>query len=187
MDYFECLLANLHEIDRRICIVGDFNMSNIKWEYSLDSSNSADSADGIKFCSLSNSHFLSKLFVSLLESHTPVSLLWIWFFVIILKKYLMLVPMRTSALSPLRPFSPVNKSQALEEIKSIRFDLKKADLSGLKSALRHLSWDTVFVDNDIDACTACWYDMLLSCVDEFVPKVVIKLGREAVVRHEVRE
>ena len=30
------------------------------------------------------------------------------------------------------------------------------------------------LDNDIDASTACWYDMLLSCVDEFVPKVVIK-------------
>ena len=30
------------------------------------------------------------------------------------------------------------------------------------------------MDNDIDASTACWYDMFLSCVDEFVPKVVIK-------------
>ena len=36
------------------------------------------------------------------------------------------------------------------------------------------NWDTVFVDNDIDASIACWYDMFLSCVDEFVPKVVIK-------------
>ena len=32
----------------------------------------------------------------------------------------------------------------------------------------------MFVDNDIDASTACWYDMFLSCVDEFVPKVVIE-------------
>ena len=53
-------------------------------------------------------------------------------------------------------------------------NLKKADFSGLKSALRNLSCDTVFVDNDSDASTACWYDMFLSCVDEFVPKVVIK-------------
>ena len=53
-------------------------------------------------------------------------------------------------------------------------NLKKDYLSGLKSALRNLPWDTVFVDNDIDASTACWYDMFLSCVDEFVPKVVIK-------------
>ena len=52
--------------------------------------------------------------------------------------------------------------------------LKKADLSGLKSAPRNLPWDTKFVDNDIDASTACWYDMFISCVDEFVPKVVIK-------------
>ena len=32
----------------------------------------------------------------------------------------------------------------------------------------------MFVDNDIDASTACWYDMFLSCVDEFVPKVGIE-------------
>ena len=54
------------------------------------------------------------------------------------------------------------------------YNLKKADLSGLKSALRNLSWDTVFVDSDIDASIACWCDMFLSCVDEFVPKVVTK-------------
>lgn len=30
------------------------------------------------------------------------------------------------------------------------------------------------MDKDIDASAACWYDMFLSCVDEFVPKVVIK-------------
>ena len=29
-------------------------------------------------------------------------------------------------------------------------------------------------DTDTDDSTACWYDMFLSCVDEFVPKVVIK-------------
>lgn len=54
------------------------------------------------------------------------------------------------------------------------YNLKKAYLSGLKSALRNLSWDTVFVDNDIDISTACWYDLFLSCVDEFVSKVFIK-------------
>ena len=40
--------------------------------------------------------------------------------------------------------------------------------------IRNVSWDTVFMDNDTDDSTACWYDMFLSCVDEFVPKVVIK-------------
>ena len=30
------------------------------------------------------------------------------------------------------------------------------------------------MDNDIDASTACWHDMFLSCVGEFVPEVVIK-------------
>ena len=30
------------------------------------------------------------------------------------------------------------------------------------------------MDSDIDTSTACCYDMFLSCVDEFVPKVVIK-------------
>lgn len=53
------------------------------------------------------------------------------------------------------------------------YNLKKADLLCLKSAMRCLSSDTVFVDNDIDASTACWYDMFLSCVDEFFPKVLI--------------
>ena len=48
------------------------------------------------------------------------------------------------------------------------YNLKKADLSGLKSALRNLSCDAVFVENDIYASIACWYDMLLQCVDEFV-------------------
>ena len=30
------------------------------------------------------------------------------------------------------------------------------------------------MDNDTDDSIACWYDMFLSCVYEFVPKVVIK-------------
>ena len=37
-----------------------------------------------------------------------------------------------------------------------------------------MSLGTLFVNNDIDASTAYWYDMFLSCADEFVPKVVIK-------------
>ena len=53
-------------------------------------------------------------------------------------------------------------------------DNLKVDLSGLKSTLRNLCWGNVFVDNDIDVSAAGWYYMFLSCVDEFVPKVVIK-------------
>ena len=49
MDYFECLLANLRETSGRICIVGDFNMPSINWEYVIDLSNSTE---GIKFCNL---------------------------------------------------------------------------------------------------------------------------------------
>ncbi|XP_068741334.1 nuclear cap-binding protein subunit 1-like isoform X2 [Montipora capricornis] len=68
----------------------------------------------------------------------------------------------------------LTKRKRLKKSGRTVYNLKKADLSGLKSALRNLSWDTVFVDNDIDVSTACWYDMFLSCVDEFVPKVLIK-------------
>ena len=40
IDFFECLLANLRETTGRICIVGDFNMPTIDWEYVFDLSNS---------------------------------------------------------------------------------------------------------------------------------------------------
>ena len=56
--YFECLLVNLCETTGRICIIGNFNLPNINWEYVIDSSNSAD---GIKFCDLINSHFLTQV------------------------------------------------------------------------------------------------------------------------------
>ena len=56
------------------------------------------------------------------------------------------------------------------------YNLKKADLSGLKSALRNLSvsvslcfW-TMTLTPVLPACD----EMFLSCVDEFVSKVVIK-------------
>lgn len=71
-------------------------------------------------------------------------------------------------------FSLFTKVTRLKKSRRSVYNLKKADLSGLKSALRYLPWDTVFVDNDIDASTACWYDLFLSCVDEFVPKVLIR-------------
>ena len=71
-------------------------------------------------------------------------------------------------------FSMLTKLKRLKKSGRTVYNLKKADLSGLKSALRNLSWDAVFVENDIDSSIACWYDMFLTCVDEFVPKVVIK-------------
>ena len=45
---------------------------------------------------------------------------------------------------------------------------------GLKSALNYLPWVTAFVDNDIDSNVTRWYDLFSTCIDEFVPKVVIK-------------
>ena len=38
----------------------------------------------------------------------------------------------------------------------------------------NLSWDTVFIDKDIDASIACWFDLFLSCLVEFVSKTAIK-------------
>ena len=64
-------------------------------------------------------------------------------------------------------FSMLTKLKRLKKSGRTVYYLKKADLSGLESALRR---DTVFVDNDIDASTACWYDMFFY----LVPKVVIK-------------
>ena len=59
MDYFECLLVNLSETTGRICIVGDFtDMPTIDWEYVIVLSNSTD---GVKFCNLINSHFLTQV------------------------------------------------------------------------------------------------------------------------------
>ena len=58
MDYFECLLKNLREPTGRICIVSDFNTPTIDWEYVIDLSNSTE---GVKFCNLINSHFLTQV------------------------------------------------------------------------------------------------------------------------------
>ena len=54
----ECLLANLRETTCRICIVRDFNVPTINCEYAIDLSNSTD---GVKFCNLINSHFLTQV------------------------------------------------------------------------------------------------------------------------------
>ena len=67
-------------------------------------------------------------------------------------------------------FSMLTKLKRLKKSGRTVCNLKKDYLSGLKSALRNLPWDTVFVDNDIDASTACWYDTFFY----LVPKVVIK-------------
>ena len=56
-------------------------------------------------------------------------------------------------------FSMLTKLKRLKKSGRTVYNLKKADLSGLKSTLRNLSWDIVVIDNDIDASTACWYDM----------------------------
>ena len=47
-------------------------------------------------------------------------------------------------------------------------------MSGLKTALTRILWDTVFIQNDVDASIACWYDVFTTCIDEFVPKIIIK-------------
>ena len=52
-------------------------------------------------------------------------------------------------------FSMLTKLKRLKKSGRTVYSLKKADLSGLKSALRNRFWDNVFVDNDIDASTAC--------------------------------
>jgi len=83
-------------------------------------------------------------------------------------------------------FSLFTKVTCLKKSRRSVYNLKKADLSGLKSVLRYLPWDTVFVDNDIDASTACWYDLFLSCVDEFVPKVLIRDANRPPWRSGVR-
>ena len=56
-------------------------------------------------------------------------------------------------------FLMLTKLKRLRKSGRTVYNFKKADLSGLKSALSNLSWDTVFVDNDINVSIACWYDM----------------------------
>ena len=58
-------------------------------------------------------------------------------------------------------FSMLTKLKRLKKSGRTVYNLKKTDLSGLKSAMRNLSWDTVFVDNDTDASTAFWYDVFM--------------------------
>ena len=51
-------VANLPETTDRICIVGDFNVPTINWEYVIDLSNSTD---GVKFCNLIIYHFVTQV------------------------------------------------------------------------------------------------------------------------------
>lgn len=65
-------------------------------------------------------------------------------------------------------FPLFNKVTRLKKSRRSVYNVKTAELAGLKSALRYLPWD-----KDIDASTSCWYDLFLSCEDEFVPNVLI--------------
>ena len=71
-------------------------------------------------------------------------------------------------------FSLVTRIKRLKNQRRTVYNLKRADLVGLKSALNYLPWVTAFVDNDIDSSVTRWYDLFSTCIDEFVPKVVIK-------------
>ena len=172
MDYFACLQANLCKTSGRICIIGDFHMPSINWEYVIDLSNSAD---GIKFCNLINSQFRTQVVrESTRISHSSKSILDLFFYNHPEEIFDISAVEDLSSDHLVVSFSLLTKLKRLKKLGRTVHNLKKADLSGLKSALRNVSWDRVFVDNDIDASTACWYDMFLSCVNEFVPKVVIE-------------
>ena len=172
MDYFECLLANLRETSGRIYIVGDFNMPSINWEYVIDLS---ISTDGIKFCNLVNSQFLTQVVREPTRiSHPSKSILDLIFYNHPEEIFDISAIEDLSSNHLAVSFSLLTKLKCLKKSGRKVYNLKKVDLSGLRSTLRNVSWDTVFVDNDIDASTACWYDMFLSCVDEFVPKAVIE-------------
>ena len=172
MDYFECVLANLGETTGRISIAGDFNIPTIDWEYVIDLSSSTD---GVKFCNLINSHFLTQVVKELTRiSHSSKTILDLVFYNYPEEIFDVNAVEDFSSDHPAVSFSMLTKLKRLNKSGRTVYNLKKADLSGLKSTLRNLSWDIVFVDNDIDASTACWYDMFLSYVDYFVPKVVIR-------------
>ena len=51
-------------------------------------------------------------------------------------------------------------------------------MPGLKAALTRIPWDTVFIQNDVDASIACWYDVFMTCIAEFVPKIIVKDGNK---------
>ena len=147
-------------------------MPTIDWEYVIDLSNSTD---GVKFCNLINSHFLTQV----VKEPTRISRSSKTILDLVFHNY----PEEILDVNAVEDFSSdhlavsfsmLTKLKRLKKSGRAVYNFKKADLSGLKSTLRNISWDTVFVDNDIDASFACWYDMFLSCVDEFVPKVVIK-------------
>ena len=44
----------------------------------------------------------------------------------------------------------------------------------MKLALKHVPWDTAFVDGDVDYTLARWQDLFLACIEKFVPKITIK-------------
>ena len=147
-------------------------MPTIDWEYVIVLSNSTDE---VKFCNLINSHFLTQVVKEPTRiSHSAKTILDLFFYNYPEEIFDVNAVEDFSSDHLAVSFSMLTKRKRLKKSDRTVYNLKKADLSGLKSARRNLSWDAVFVENDIDASIACWYDMFLTCVDEFVPKVVIK-------------
>lgn len=136
----------------RICIAGDFNMPTIDWEYVIDSSNSTD---GVKFCNLINSRFLTQVVKEPTRISHSSSTLDLVFYNHPEEIFDVNTVEDFSSDHLAVSFSMLTKRKHLKKSGRTVYNLKKADISGLKSALRNLSSDTVFVDNDIDARTAC--------------------------------
>jgi hypothetical protein len=73
-------------------------------------------------------------------------------------------------------FELLTKVKRLRKIRRTVYNLKNADLPGLMSALTRIPCDTAIVDKDVDSSIACWYNMFTTCIDEFIPNIIIKDG-----------
>ncbi|CAB4022732.1 excitatory amino acid transporter 1-like [Paramuricea clavata] len=172
-DHFDILLNNLREASNRICIIGDFNMPHINWNTVVNITNSAN---GNRFCDLIQLNFLTQVVCEpTRKSNGSQSTLDLVFSnhpddICNVKVEANLVTSDHSVVS----FDILTKVQRVKKISRNVYNFKKADLEGLKLALQCIPWETAMFEDDIESSLVCWQDLVLTCIDEYVPKIIIR-------------
>ena len=168
---FNKLLPVINQEPFPLVICGDFNLPEINWDYHL--AHGSHTLAGT-FCEMVNDSFLTQInpyptritqttssLLDLVLTNHPERFHRISTFDTLLSTDHLGISffMKTS----------VHRKRFSRTV----YNLKRADLDGLKETLQTISLHFCLDDNDINLCWERWRDLFLSAVDTYVPKIKI--------------
>ena len=156
-----------------LLLLGDFNMPEINWETNCVSRSSDHTT---LLCEIIHDNFLTQLVKVPTREDNILDL--------VLVSSLDLVHDLTVG----QPFSDHNSinlflsrsSQVYRRSEKLVYSFRKADWEHLQNLLSYTPWHCAFLEDNIDLVWSAWSDLLLSAVDECIPK---KKSRDPQTHH----